>query len=332
MRLKLKLGFFFILSIAFIFGGYVMNKNAESSNNWQSTTGTVIASTVVEEKRPSRNGNQVEYNPLISYEYKSPHGVLLHSEKTTYGGSARKKYQFQAEKVVANYKVGTLVTVYFNPNNPNQSCLVPGRTGDGIALMVIGALIFLAELIFFGFYRLDRYAGLGEFDNRAAEEKAEKISAIPLQSAGKQPDSSLIHEYIVSAKHSPFIKKQLETHLFFGPIYRGTHFGTIVFGFFRSFLGKKSSLFQDEEQIVFIFLLTKTVLGGLSTLFVLMAPFLFLMKAPDASADLLLGLIWLPGLEFIPKLTPHQKYITLCRLLLTIPAVYMGINSGNWSW
>lgn len=56
------------------------------------------------------------------------------------------------------------------------------------------------------------------------------------------------------------------------------------------------------------------------------------MKAPDALADLLLGLTWLPGLEFIHSLIPFQKYVTLLRLLLTIPWVYMGINSGNWGW
>ena len=52
----------------------------------------------------------------------------------------------------------------------------------------------------------------------------------------------------------------------------------------------------------------------------------------DALPNFLLGLIWLPSVEFIPKITPHQKYVTIGRLLLTIPVVYMGIQSGFWHW
>jgi len=73
-------------------------------------------------------------------------------------------------------------------------------------------------------------------------------------------------------------------------------------------------------------------MGGLAVLFVFISLFLYLGKAPDAQADFLLGLIWFPGLEFVDKLASKQKYITLCRLILTIPCIYMGVNSGNWSW
>ena len=34
-----------------------------------------------------------------------------------------------------------------------------------------------------------------------------------------------------------------------------------------------------------------------------------------------LGLLWLPGLEFIPRLTPQQRYLTLARLFLSVPCV-----------
>jgi hypothetical protein len=35
---------------------------------------------------------------------------------------------------------------------------------------------------------------------------------------------------------------------------------------------------------------------------------------------LFLGLLWLPGLECLPRLTPHQRYLTLARFL-SIPCV-----------
>jgi hypothetical protein len=55
-------------------------------------------------------------------------------------------------------------------------------------------------------------------------------------------------------------------------------------------------------------------------------------QSRDALVFFCLGLIWLPSVEFIPRLTPHQKYISLARLVLSIPLVVIGIQRGNWHW
>jgi hypothetical protein len=52
----------------------------------------------------------------------------------------------------------------------------------------------------------------------------------------------------------------------------------------------------------------------------------------DAFVFFFLGLIWLPSLEFIRRLTMHQKCITLTRLVLSIPLVIIGVRGGNWHW
>ena len=52
----------------------------------------------------------------------------------------------------------------------------------------------------------------------------------------------------------------------------------------------------------------------------------------DAFPNLFLGLLWLPSIEFIPKLLPYQRHISIARIALTIPCVYFGINSGHWHW
>lgn len=321
VKLKLKMGLFVLLSIAFVYGGYGKDKAAKASNNWQSVSGVVLKSHVVVVESNSRNGGvQIHYRPLVSYEYDGPHGKLR-NDKLGYEGAGLKNYRFQAVKVIQQYQPGQSVTVYLNPQNPLQSCLEPGKTRDGVALMVIGGLIFLGVLVFLGFYALDRYAGMGEFEHIDSTKKEDP-----------QPSPNLLDEYIKKAHESSLINKHIKTHLFFGPIYREERFGKALFGLLTLFVGKKNSHLEEKEQIIFLFLIMKIVLGGLAVLFVLVSPFLFLMKAPDAPADLLLGLIWLPGIEFIPKLTPHQKYISICRLILTIPVVYMGINSGNWGW
>jgi hypothetical protein len=52
----------------------------------------------------------------------------------------------------------------------------------------------------------------------------------------------------------------------------------------------------------------------------------------DAWSNLILGLIWIPGLEFIAQVTPYQRYVTLARIALSIPCIYFGVKSGNWHW
>jgi len=52
----------------------------------------------------------------------------------------------------------------------------------------------------------------------------------------------------------------------------------------------------------------------------------------DALPNFLLGFIWLPWLEFLPALERKQKLITICRLIASVPVVYMGEQSGCWYW
>ena len=55
-------------------------------------------------------------------------------------------------------------------------------------------------------------------------------------------------------------------------------------------------------------------------------------RPTDAVVFFFLGLIWLPSLEFVPRFTPHQKYITLARFVLSVPLVILGVHGGNWHW
>ena len=332
IKLQLKLAFIFLLSLGCMYVGYTKDRASSASSQWQSTPGIVINSNVVVIERKDGRGTYTEYSPVIIYEYESPLGKIR-SNRVNYLGPVKNVYKFQAEELVARYKPGTPVTVFFNPDKPGQSCLQPGRTRNGIGYMVLGALLLLGELIFLGFRSLDRYAGMGDFDPDVVKQNREKETGKASPKEGPQETaSSPLQELMITIQNSPLIKRHLETHLFFGPIYRKTRFGSAAFTLLNSLFGRRFALFSGEQQVFFFFLLSKALFAGLAVVFVSMSPFLFLMKAPDAPADLFLGLIWLPGLEFIPKLTAKQKYITIARILLTIPAVYMGIQSGNWSW
>ena len=219
IKLKIKLGFFFLFALAFFYGGYTMDRNAKASSKWQPVSGIVVDSNVVEVKYNNRKGGQIDYNPVIIYEYESPQGLVRNND-VTYAGPAMKPYRFQAEKIVAQYVPGTTVTVYFNPDNPRETCLEPGRTRSGIALMIIGGLLLLGELVFLGFRQLDRYSGPGEF-NPNIKKKAEGKTAKTLPRKEEEAAPSLLHEYITNARNSPLVTRHVETHLIFGPVYRG---------------------------------------------------------------------------------------------------------------
>ena len=57
----------------------------------------------------------------------------------------------------------------------------------------------------------------------------------------------------------------------------------------------------------------------------------FCGSQPDALPVWGLGLVWLPGLKYIPRLTEHQKYITLVRIILSLPLFWLGVTTGGWS-
>ncbi|MFW6154723.1 MAG: hypothetical protein ACOC95_05855 [Planctomycetota bacterium] len=52
----------------------------------------------------------------------------------------------------------------------------------------------------------------------------------------------------------------------------------------------------------------------------------------DAWANLFLGVIRSPGVEFIPKVTTHQRYVTPGRVALSLPCIYFGVRRGDWQW
>jgi hypothetical protein len=71
--------------------------------------------------------------------------------------------------------------------------------------------------------------------------------------------------------------------------------------------------------------------GVVSLVFLSIAPIVtYVQGHSDWWVFVCLGLLWLPAFEFIPKITPYQRYLTVARILLTIPCVWAGYRSGNW--
>lgn len=155
----------------------------------------------------------------------------------------------------------------------------------------------------------------------------------------------------------PAVVRQVETHLIFGLLSRYLPLAYIVIAF-AALLIVAMSLHLPATQYgsisdVVMFLILPVILLRMTRLQQAIAGFLavkitqgtvaFAMLTigvpvslqhhqSDAVPNLFLGLIWLPPIEFLPSVTPLQKYVTIARLLLTIPCVYFGVRSGYWHW
>ncbi len=162
---------------------------------------------------------------------------------------------------------------------------------------------------------------------------------------------------------TPWLHQQVDTHLFFGLFARYLSVGWIVlsislidlinlistflasqisFGYFLSssiddllwlFLVAMFCKLSKFQQAVIAWIAVKCAGAFLSFMFILSSLIKSIQGAKvEAVAMLGLGLIWMPWIEFIPKISVKQKYVTIARLILSMPFIMLGINSGNWYW
>jgi len=167
-----------------------------------------------------------------------------------------------------------------------------------------------------------------------------------------------LNKYMIEMLESPWLRRQVETHLIFGPLSRSLSFGWIllfIFGtyFLTTFLGHLSAVDIAEgiTRLFFVLIalfflkmpryhqaalgwcIIKSVLALVSFIMLIVGGLIgFLRGQPDATHLTLLSLIWFPSLEFIPKLVENQKFITMARIVLSIPIAYFGYLTGNWFW
>jgi len=156
-----------------------------------------------------------------------------------------------------------------------------------------------------------------------------------------------------SPPETPFLVRHVEGHLIFGPLSRrvplaspalaggivslgrvfflgGEPFGKDILDTIGAVSLPMSGLLcwyfarrQSLRQPAIAGWVAVKCTGGLICFLLLTAvvPMYFLQGDPNAWPVLFLGPIWMPGLEFIPRLTPHQRYITLMRIVLSVPCL-----------
>jgi hypothetical protein len=123
-------------------------KQAWAARNWPQTEGIIISAQVksarVRRRRGSGGGYRMatQYKPQIIYRYLA-NGVTHESQRLYLGDTIGYSGTGPVEKILTHYPLGTLVTVYYNPDNPAEATLSP-KTGWATTISwLMSAFLFL---------------------------------------------------------------------------------------------------------------------------------------------------------------------------------------------
>jgi hypothetical protein len=81
-------------------------------------------------------------------------------------------------------------------------------------------------------------------------------------------------------------------------------------------------------QAVILWFAVKLTITIVSVIAIFVGGFINWLDGRPALINALLGFIWLPGLEYFPRMMSRQKYITGARFILSIPLIYIGFKTG----
>jgi len=125
-------------AFGFFWRAFCVGRRALASRSWPTTVGTVTTSRICE---VAHGDEDVAYSPRIEYEYvvrgrhySSDH-VAFEQPVTDLG---------VAQRAIARYPSGTVITVYCDPDDPRVAVLDPHPPWHDIVLSVTGGLLLLA--------------------------------------------------------------------------------------------------------------------------------------------------------------------------------------------
>jgi flagellar basal body-associated protein FliL len=142
---------FVIVALVLLFIVYRGWRKARISQSWPTTSGRVLGAGVEPRRsHSSEGGYSTSYYPVVLYEY-SVMGRTFQSNRLTVGGEVGYGFPAWAQRVVAGYTPGAMVTVYYNPENPAEAVLqtTSGSRNKILLLVVVIMVVILAATIFF---------------------------------------------------------------------------------------------------------------------------------------------------------------------------------------
>lgn len=120
-----------------------------SSGKWSQTEGVVrnaeieVLDTRPDSPRGTGTGYAVQYRVNIVYEYSAGEGTITGDDLFA-GIPPIFSERSNAEEMLDRFRPGEPVTVFFNPQNPAESCLITGKAIPLAGYIVIGMIVALA--------------------------------------------------------------------------------------------------------------------------------------------------------------------------------------------
>ena len=126
----------------FIVTGIDEMRLASASEEWPSTTGTVLTSRVESHSSRSSGGSSSStYHADVTYSYQVA-GTSYEGATVSYGAYGTGEYE-RAAKIAGRYEEGAPARVYFAPDDPSESVLEPGSHSLPWASLAVGAVFAL---------------------------------------------------------------------------------------------------------------------------------------------------------------------------------------------
>ncbi len=124
----------------FIVTGVREMRLASASEEWPSTTGTVLSATVDSSSSSSGSSSRT-YHASVAYTYRVA-GSDFEGTTISYGAYGTGDYE-RAARIAARYEAGEPVRVYYQPDDPAESVLEPGSHSLPWASLAFGAVFAL---------------------------------------------------------------------------------------------------------------------------------------------------------------------------------------------
>ncbi len=158
MQIVITLFIFGVIAIVLLGWGIWLTRggirgvaDARASLNWPSTIGKIVSTTVVEERpvgtSTGSGTRRTDYRPVVQYSYSvngqnySAGHRRFNDDLIAYGSTEK------AEAAIEKYRVGQTVQVYYDPANPRNAVLEPGKAGPAWRGLTGGILCLLLTLI-----------------------------------------------------------------------------------------------------------------------------------------------------------------------------------------
>ena len=136
---------FFLLAAIFIVVGIVNRNKAKKAGGWPSVQGKVIDAHLEESKSTdTEDFTSVNYRPSVTYQFEV-NGQTYKASKT--GVIAVNYDQKTAQKKLDAFPVGSALTVYYNPEKPEDALLNPSK-GTSNIFLIIGIVALVVSCAF----------------------------------------------------------------------------------------------------------------------------------------------------------------------------------------